>query len=66
VWDKEMFDLPELPAFPVTLHAQSNSMSDGVERLRAIIRNAVADTLRANKKKGQRGRLAPAKFPTAA
>ena len=66
VWDKEMFDLPELPAFPVTLHAQSNAMSEGVERLRAIIRNAVADTLSAKKKKGQRGRLAPAKFPTAA
>jgi DNA-binding transcriptional LysR family regulator len=69
-WDKEMFDLPRLGAFPVTLHAQSNAMSEGVERLRAIIRAAVAETLRAKKErkinKGQRGRLASAKFRTVA
>ena len=46
VWDKALFDLPRLPAFPVTLHAQSNEMSDGVERLRTIIRDSVAGVLR--------------------
>jgi DNA-binding transcriptional LysR family regulator len=45
-WHKAMFDLPELPAFPVTLHAQANSASEGVERLRAITREAVVAALR--------------------
>lgn len=64
-WDKEMFDLPELTAFPVTLHAQSNAMSEGVERLRAITRSAVAEALRPRKERranrGQRVRPASVK-----
>ena len=35
-----MFDLPSFPAFPVTLHAQPGALSDGVEQLRRIIRQA--------------------------
>jgi len=70
VWDKAMFDLPKLPSFPITLHTQSNEMSDGVERLRTIIRDAVSETLRTRKSKklvkGPRGRLAPERVPTAA
>jgi DNA-binding transcriptional LysR family regulator len=45
-WDKDMFDLPELSAFPVTLHARSNAKSEGVNRLRAITRQAVVEALR--------------------
>jgi DNA-binding transcriptional LysR family regulator len=63
VWDKAMFGLPKLPSFPVTLHARSSEMSDGVERLRAIIRDAVAGALRTVKEqhsiKDHRKRLAP-------
>lgn len=70
IWGRTMFDLPELPSFPITLHTQSNEMSDGVERLRTIIRDAVAETLRTRKDKkifkGHRGRLASEKVPTAA
>lgn len=63
VWDKAMFDLPKLPAFPVTLHTQSSEMSDGVERLRMIIRDSVAGVLLTEREqslaRGQRKRLAP-------
>jgi DNA-binding transcriptional LysR family regulator len=45
VWDKVMFDLPQLGSFPVTLHAQSKAMSAGVERLHAIISEAVPQQL---------------------
>jgi len=45
VWDKAMFDLPPLPAFPVTLHTQSGALSDGVERLRNILRQATTAAL---------------------
>ena len=65
IWDKAMFDLPKLPSFPVTLHTQSGEMSDGVERLRAIIRDAVADALQTlndqSSIRGHRRRLASAK-----
>lgn len=47
LWGKEMFDLPALSAFPVTLHAQSGTLSVGVERLRSITRDTVASALRA-------------------
>jgi DNA-binding transcriptional LysR family regulator len=46
-WGKEIFDLPALPAFPVTLHTQAGILSVGVERLRAITRDTVASALRA-------------------
>jgi DNA-binding transcriptional LysR family regulator len=46
-WDKEMFDLPALPAFPVTLHTQARAQSVVVERLRAITRDTVVSALRA-------------------
>lgn len=63
VWDKVMFDLPRLPSFPVTLHTQTSEMSDGVERLRAIIRESVAGTLKSAKRQSavrdQRRRLVP-------
>lgn len=65
VWDKDMFDLPKLPAFPVTLHTQLNEMSDGVERLRAIIRESVAGALKTvrvqSSIRGQRKKLASAR-----
>lgn len=58
VWDKAMFDLPELAAFPVTLHTRRSEMSDGVERLRAILREAVAGGLRRERTRGGgRGRV---------
>lgn len=67
VWDKAMFGLPKLPAFPVTLHAQSNEISDGVERLRAIIRDAAAGALRAvrdqSSARAHRKRLASVRKP---
>ena len=46
VWEQDRFDLPALSAFPVTLHAQPGALSDGVERLRAIIRQATMEVLR--------------------
>jgi DNA-binding transcriptional LysR family regulator len=59
VWDREMFDLPTLPAFPVTLHAQPDALSDGVERLRAIIRQTTSEVLHTkkdtDKRRGHRG-----------
>jgi hypothetical protein len=39
-----MFDLPALDAFPVTLHTRQGEMSEGVERLRVIVREAVGRT----------------------
>jgi DNA-binding transcriptional LysR family regulator len=53
-WDKEMFDLPTLPAFPVTLHAKSANLSEAVERLRAITRDTVASALRAKRERVSR------------
>ena len=54
VSDRDMFDLPALSAFPVTLHVRPNARSDGVERLRAIIRQATVDVLSARNKGGRR------------
>ena len=54
VWDREMFDLPTLPAFPVTLHTQPDARSDGVERLREIIRQSTSEVLIAKKDKDKR------------
>ncbi|NYF81000.1 LysR substrate-binding domain-containing protein [Granulicella arctica] len=45
VWDKAMFDLPKLSSFPVTLHTQQKVMSAGVERLYAIVSEAVSRQL---------------------
>jgi DNA-binding transcriptional LysR family regulator len=45
-WNKEMFGLPELPSFPVTLHARAGDAGEIVGRLRAIIRDRAADFLR--------------------
>jgi DNA-binding transcriptional LysR family regulator len=38
---ERLFDLPPLGTFPICLHARSESLSTGVERLRAIIRDEV-------------------------
>jgi DNA-binding transcriptional LysR family regulator len=54
VWDREMFDLPTLPAFPVTLHAQPEARSDAVERLREIIRQSTSEVLQTKKDKDKR------------
>jgi DNA-binding transcriptional LysR family regulator len=54
VWDREMFDLPILPAFPVTLHAQPGARSDGVERLREIIRQSTSEVLQTKKDRDKR------------
>lgn len=54
VWDREMFDLPMLPAFPVTLHAQPDARSDAVERLREIIRQSTIEALQRKKDKDKR------------
>jgi len=60
VWDREMFDLPTLPAFPVTLHAQPDARSDGVERLREIIRQTTSEVLHTKKDQDKRrGRRDP-------
>ncbi|HEX7940729.1 MAG TPA: LysR substrate-binding domain-containing protein [Gemmatimonadaceae bacterium] len=45
-YGKAMFDLPPLGEFPVTLHARTGKRSDAVERLRAIVREAVREGLR--------------------
>jgi len=42
---KSMFGLPALGEFPVTLHARRGASSDGVRRLREIVRNAVSELL---------------------
>src|SRR5580698_4191714 len=54
VWDREMFDLPTLPAFPVTLHAQPEALSDGVQRLREIIRQTTSEVLHTKKDRDKR------------
>jgi DNA-binding transcriptional LysR family regulator len=54
VWDREMFDLPTLPAFPVTLHAQPEARSDGVQRLREIIRQSTSEVLQTKKGRDKR------------
>jgi DNA-binding transcriptional LysR family regulator len=54
VWDREMFDLPTLPAFPVTLHAQPEARSDGVQRLREIIRQSTSEVLQTKKDRDKR------------
>jgi DNA-binding transcriptional LysR family regulator len=45
ICDRAMFDLPSLPAFPVTLHTKPDEARDAVERLRAFISEAVAAAL---------------------
>lgn len=40
VWNRKMFDLPALAVFPVTLHTRQGALSEGVERLRVIVREA--------------------------
>jgi DNA-binding transcriptional LysR family regulator len=42
----QMFDLPQLGSFPATLHMRQNDTSESSFRLRALIREAVARTLR--------------------
>jgi DNA-binding transcriptional LysR family regulator len=42
---REMFGLPVMGSFPVTLHTRTEGSSDGVESLRAIVRKTVASTL---------------------
>ena len=53
-WDKQMFELPALPAFPITLHAKPGALSEGVERLRAITRDAISSALRARRERTTR------------
>ena len=36
-----LFDLPPLGTFPISLHVPRDGVSEGVERLRAIIRDEV-------------------------
>jgi DNA-binding transcriptional LysR family regulator len=48
-----LLNLPPLGSFPVTLHARSKVTSESVERLRAIIIDAVAETLPS--RKGRKG-----------
>ncbi len=48
VWHKAMFGLPRLPAFPITLHRQPTATTEGLERLRTLIREAVAEQLPAS------------------
>ena len=45
VWGKEMFNLPSLGSFPVTLHQHSKKANQAVERLNAIISDAVSAAL---------------------
>jgi DNA-binding transcriptional LysR family regulator len=45
VCDREMFNLPPLPAFPVTLHTRPGGGGDAIERLRAFIAEAAAEAL---------------------
>jgi DNA-binding transcriptional LysR family regulator len=55
VCSKRMFDLPVLDAFPVTLHTRQGAVSEGVERLRVIVREAVGRTAIARRaRKGSR------------
>jgi DNA-binding transcriptional LysR family regulator len=54
VWDREMFALPMLPTFPVTLHAQPDASSDAVERLREIIRQTTSEVLHTKKDQDKR------------
>ncbi|MEP6730699.1 MAG: LysR substrate-binding domain-containing protein [bacterium] len=42
---KAMFNLPRLGEFPVTMHARIGRQSEAVERLRAIVREAVREGL---------------------
>lgn len=62
VWDKKLFGLPPLGAFPVTLHRHSNSTNQGVERLSAIISDVVSSSLparKAGKERKKRGKRNP-------
>jgi DNA-binding transcriptional LysR family regulator len=50
---KTMFGLPKLGAFPVTVHSHPNELGKGVERLREIIRAAVAEALPKSKQRSK-------------
>lgn len=43
--DRELFDLPPLAAFPVTLHTRPGELGEAVERLRAFIAEAAVEVL---------------------
>jgi len=45
VCDQELFNLPPLGAFPVTLHTRPGELGDAVERLRAFMTEAAVDAL---------------------
>jgi DNA-binding transcriptional LysR family regulator len=45
VCDREMFNLPPLGAFPVTLHTRTGEVGDAVERLRAFMAEAAVEAL---------------------
>jgi DNA-binding transcriptional LysR family regulator len=45
---EQLFGLPSLGTFPITLHASGERASAGVERLRAIIRDEIARHYRTN------------------
>jgi DNA-binding transcriptional LysR family regulator len=51
VWQARLFDLPELQAFPVTLHTQPHATSQSLERLRSLIGEAVAAALPARRRR---------------
>jgi DNA-binding transcriptional LysR family regulator len=54
VWGKEMFNLPSLGSFPVTLHRHSKKMNQAIERLSVIISDAVSAALPARKERTER------------
>jgi DNA-binding transcriptional LysR family regulator len=70
VWGREIFDLPQLGAFPVTLHAQAKPRSEAVTRLLELIRQTVTITLASGRKgvsiKPRRSRLERANLRTVA
>ena len=44
VWNPRLFDLPQLPSFPITLHTAGGDIAESVARLRAIVMSTVAAT----------------------
>ncbi len=50
--NERLFDLPPLGTLPITLHVPRDGVSDGVERLRAIIRDQVTSLERTRRRSG--------------
>jgi hypothetical protein len=45
VWDKDLFELPRLGSFPVTLHRISGVRNPALDRFCALVRDGVRSTL---------------------